>query len=146
VNICPTARLIDTQRSWSSDSATERVCPQLSLKDLAQPSVAAGASMSIVQPSVTTLLERLKSALNERQVVYSSFKDFVVIAAQNNLKLYIDIHQNGRQPHMEVATWGISKDEARLIQKTYRKVRGSSSQTRARSNAGRAIDRAAGHD
>jgi hypothetical protein len=56
-------------------------------------------------------------------MVYRSFKDAVVSASQNNLNLYIDIHQNGRQTNLEVATWGISKAEAWLIKKTYGNVR-----------------------
>lgn len=56
-------------------------------------------------------------------MVYRSLKDAVVSASQNNLNLYIDIHQNGGQSTIEVATVGISEKEARLIKRTYREIR-----------------------
>ena len=57
------------------------------------------------------------------QNVYVNFKQAVLKASQHDLNLYIDIHQNGRRPNIEVATVGISKQEANLIKKTYDKVR-----------------------
>jgi hypothetical protein len=37
--------------------------------------------------------------------------------------VYIDIHQNGRQSAIEVATVGISRKEASLIKRRYREIR-----------------------
>lgn len=37
--------------------------------------------------------------------------------------MYIDVHQNGRQSAIEVATVGISKKEASLIKRRYREIR-----------------------
>ncbi|HSE85466.1 MAG TPA: hypothetical protein VLJ79_04525 [Candidatus Binatia bacterium] len=57
------------------------------------------------------------------QMAYRIFKDAVVSASQRNLRLYIDIHQNGRRENIEVATVGISKQEAQFIKKSYRELR-----------------------
>ena len=57
------------------------------------------------------------------QDVYQLFKQSVLEASRGNLNLYVDIHQNGRQKNIEVATVGISKAQARIIKKTYRELR-----------------------
>jgi hypothetical protein len=57
------------------------------------------------------------------QKLYAAFKQSVFEASQQDLNLYIDIHQNGRQKNIEVATVGISKEQARVIKETYRHVR-----------------------
>jgi hypothetical protein len=46
----------------------------------------------------------------------------VLSAAGGNLDLYIDIHHNNGS-HIEVATVGISKEEARVVKMAYRAVR-----------------------
>jgi hypothetical protein len=57
------------------------------------------------------------------QRVYQYFKQTVLSASRAELGLYIDIHQNGRQKNIEVATVGISRQQAKMIKKTYREVR-----------------------
>jgi hypothetical protein len=59
------------------------------------------------------------------KAVYDSFREAVLKASQGELKLYLDIHQNGMQRDIEVATVGISAEEARRIKKIYREVRDS---------------------
>ncbi len=56
--------------------------------------------------------------------VYDNFKEAVLQASEGGLDLYIDVHQNGRQKNVEVATVGISSNEARAIKKLYREIRG----------------------
>lgn len=67
--------------------------------------------------------------LNEREfgterarITYERFRNVVVGAARGNLNLYIDIHQNGG-PRIEVATVGITKEEARFIKHRYLEIR-----------------------
>jgi hypothetical protein len=55
--------------------------------------------------------------------VYYNFKEAVLEASRDDLKLYVDIHQNGRQAKIEVATVGITKQEAQFIKRTYRQLR-----------------------
>jgi hypothetical protein len=50
--------------------------------------------------------------------IYRHYKNAVIKAACGNLELYIDIHQNDGS-RIEVATVGISEEEARLIKSTY---------------------------
>ena len=57
------------------------------------------------------------------QEVYHTFKQSVLEASHGSLSLYVDIHQNGRQKDIEVATVGISREQARFIKKTYREAR-----------------------
>ena len=65
----------------------------------------------------------LESGSERAQETYRSFKQAVVAASQNALSLYVDIHQNGRQENIEVATVGISNQEAQFIKKSYRQAR-----------------------
>lgn len=53
---------------------------------------------------------------------YAAFRNSVLQAAQGRLNLYFDIHQNGGQ-RIEVATVGLSKEEARFIKESYRELR-----------------------
>lgn len=55
--------------------------------------------------------------------VYREFRQAVLTSAEGSLRLYIDIHQNGRQQNIEVATVGISKEQALTIKKEYHQVR-----------------------
>src|SRR5512135_358790 len=53
---------------------------------------------------------------------YAAFQHSVIQAARGKLNLYFDIHQNGGQ-RIEVATVGVSKEEARFIKESYRELR-----------------------
>lgn len=53
---------------------------------------------------------------------YDAFRKIVLNAAQGKLNLYFDIHQNGGQ-RIEVATVGLSEDEARFVKNGYRELR-----------------------
>jgi hypothetical protein len=65
----------------------------------------------------------IEIATQRARVIYENFKNLVIEAAQGHLDLYIDIHQNGRAPNIEVATVGVSEPQARLIKKTFREIR-----------------------
>jgi hypothetical protein len=60
---------------------------------------------------------------NRAKQVYQCFKEIVFKASQGDLEVYVDIHQNGRQEKIEVATLGISKEQAMLIKKAYQEIR-----------------------
>ena len=53
---------------------------------------------------------------------YNTFRENVIKAARGKLDLYFDIHQNGGQ-RIEVATVGLSMDDARFVKKSYRELR-----------------------
>jgi hypothetical protein len=57
------------------------------------------------------------------KAVYDIFRETVLKASQGELKLHVDIHQNGTQRDIEVATIGISADEARRIKSIYHGAR-----------------------
>jgi hypothetical protein len=56
------------------------------------------------------------------RAAYEQFKTSVLSAAGGHLELYIDIHHNDGS-RIEVATVGLSKEEARVIKKAYRVAR-----------------------
>jgi hypothetical protein len=60
--------------------------------------------------------------------VYKTFKDVVLQTSQGRLDLYIDIHQNGRQNDIEVATVGLTKEQAQIIKNAYLQIRGQALQ------------------
>jgi hypothetical protein len=55
--------------------------------------------------------------------VYEKFREAVFRAARGPLSLYIDIHQNGRERDIEVATLGVSAAEAAVTKQIYRELR-----------------------
>jgi hypothetical protein len=65
----------------------------------------------------------IEMATQRSRVVYENFKDLVIEAARGHLDLYIDIHQNGREPNIEVATVGVSEQQAHIIKQTFREIR-----------------------
>lgn len=56
--------------------------------------------------------------------VYRTFKEVVLQTAQGRLDLYIDIHQNGQQNDIEVATVGLTREQAQIIKNAYVEIRG----------------------
>ncbi len=62
-------------------------------------------------------------ASSRAKAVYESFKEVVHQASEGELELYIDVHQNGRKKNIEVATVGVSGEEAAAIKAMYRKLR-----------------------
>ena len=88
------------------------------------PTQCGGWRINVNRPTETRYSSGEFDLRSERaQKVYHAFKGSVLSAAQENLNLYIDIHQNGRQRKIEVATVGISKAEAALIKNAYREIR-----------------------
>ena len=55
--------------------------------------------------------------------VYERFRDTVFRAAAGRLDTYIEMHQNGSEANIEVATLGISREEAIEIKNAYREIR-----------------------
>jgi hypothetical protein len=55
--------------------------------------------------------------------VYQEFKQTVMAASRGPLNLYIDMHQNGTEEDIVVATLGITRAEAAMIKAWYRQIR-----------------------
>jgi len=55
--------------------------------------------------------------------VFQKYSQTVLKAADGALDLYIEMHQNGTQENIEVATLGIPRDEARRIKRAYADIR-----------------------
>ncbi|OGQ77781.1 MAG: hypothetical protein A3F90_20330 [Deltaproteobacteria bacterium RIFCSPLOWO2_12_FULL_60_19] len=56
--------------------------------------------------------------------VYRTFKEVVLQTSEGRLDLYIDIHQNGQQNDIEVATVGLTREQAQIIKNAYVEIRG----------------------
>jgi hypothetical protein len=65
------------------------------------------------------LLSERESETARARTTYEQFRSSVLSAAGGNLDLYIDIHHNNGF-RIEVATVGVSKEEARVIKNAYR--------------------------
>ena len=88
------------------------------------PTECAGWRINVNRPSERSYPGgELEIGSTRAQKVYAAFKQAVVEASQQDLNLYIDIHQNGREKNIEVATVGISKEQAKVIKETYRYAR-----------------------
>lgn len=88
------------------------------------PTECAGWRINVNRPTERLYPSDSLEIRSERaQDIYQIFKQSVLEASRGNLNLYIDIHQNGRQRNIEVATVGISEAEAQIIKKTYREIR-----------------------
>jgi len=67
--------------------------------------------------------ETIERSTGRAKEVYEQFKKSVFAAARGPLNLYIDMHQNGTQQAIEVATLGITREQATAIKTTYKEVR-----------------------
>ena len=82
-----------------------------------------GRRINVNRPSERHVAAGDREFESERaRVTYERFRSAVLNAAQNKLDLYIDIHQNGGE-RIEVATVGVSKDEARMVKETFHALR-----------------------
>jgi hypothetical protein len=55
--------------------------------------------------------------------IYGRFQDAVVRASGGPLRFYVDVHQSASEEHIDVATVGITREEAEAIRATYNQVR-----------------------
>ena len=78
-----------------------------------------GRRINVNRPSERYVWASGRDYETERaRTTYEQFKSSVLSVAGGNLELYIDIHQNSGT-HIEVATAGLSREEARIIKDTY---------------------------
>ncbi len=54
---------------------------------------------------------------------FRRYRKTVLNAAGGTLDLYIDLHENGVDDNIDVATLGVSREEARVVTDTYREIR-----------------------
>jgi hypothetical protein len=82
-----------------------------------------GWRINVNRPSERHVALTLSEAHTGRaQMVFEQFKKSTLAAAGGQLDLYVEIHQNNGA-RIEVASVGISRDEARLIKNTFLSVR-----------------------
>jgi hypothetical protein len=82
-----------------------------------------GWRINVNRPSERHVALTLREARTSRaQMVFEQFKKSTLAAAGGKLDLYVEIHQN-TGARIEVASVGISRNEARLIKNTFLSVR-----------------------
>ncbi|HXG53576.1 MAG TPA: hypothetical protein VNN77_19420 [candidate division Zixibacteria bacterium] len=88
------------------------------------PTEAGGWRINVNRPTEKTFFTSEFELHSERaRRVYEAYKAAVFEAARGPLALYIDVHQYGRDKKVQVATVGISREEARFVKQAYRAVR-----------------------
>jgi hypothetical protein len=88
------------------------------------PTEAGGWRMNVNRPSEKTFLApefEMQSARAEE--VYRTFKEIVFDTAGGDLRLYFDVHQYGRDDTIQIATVGISPQDALRIKQSYQRIR-----------------------
>jgi hypothetical protein len=67
--------------------------------------------------------DAVERVTDRSQEVYREYSRRVLNTARGGLNLYIEVHQNGSEPNIEVATVGISKRQASAVKNTFEKIR-----------------------
>jgi hypothetical protein len=68
-------------------------------------------------------MDIMEQKTDRARAVYSEFSEIVFRKARGPLDLYIDIHQNGTEANIDVATVGVTRQEAAEIKSAYREIR-----------------------
>jgi len=90
------------------------------------PTEAGGWRINVNRPTEKIFpSEGLELHSQRAKEIYRTFKDIVFQAAAGDLDLYIDIHQYNTESKIQVATVGISQQEAEAIKKLYYEMRAS---------------------
>ncbi|MBI4489821.1 MAG: hypothetical protein HY694_12100, partial [Deltaproteobacteria bacterium] len=88
------------------------------------PTEAGGWRINVNRPTEKTFpSEGLELHSQRAKQVYRAFEDLVLKASNGNLQVYIDIHQYNTGNKIQVATVGISREEARIIKMLYDEIR-----------------------
>jgi len=84
------------------------------------PTEANGWRINVNRPSEKTFSSSFQERRSKRaERVYQAFKSLVLEAARERLVLYVDIHQYAPGKNIQVATSGVSMEEARFIKMNY---------------------------
>jgi hypothetical protein len=67
--------------------------------------------------------DTIERATDRAREVYQHFTESVFEAARGPLDLYIDMHQNTSEGNIDVATQGITRDQAKMIKTSYQEIR-----------------------
>jgi hypothetical protein len=88
------------------------------------PTEAGGWRINVNRPTEKMFpSEDLELHSRRARQVYNAFKELVLEASAGDLKLYVDIHQYNTDNEIQVATVGISREEAKIIKQLYDEIR-----------------------
>lgn len=89
------------------------------------PTEAGGWRINVNRPTEKTFQSAGLELHSERAArTYRQYKDLVLRASSGELRLYVDIHQYGPGDDMQIATVGVSRDEARVLKALYQALSG----------------------
>ncbi|MBI4527125.1 MAG: hypothetical protein HY695_25290 [Deltaproteobacteria bacterium] len=88
------------------------------------PTETGGLRINVNRPTEKSPYSDSRELHSQRaEQTYAAFRDLVFKAASGNLNLYIDVHQYSTENRIQVATVGISRQEAGRIKKLYYEIR-----------------------
>jgi len=88
------------------------------------PSECGGWRINVNQPTERRYPnDTIERTTDRSREVYEKYTQSVFTAARGPLNLYIEVHQNGTQDAIEVATRGVSVRQAEAIKSTYKTIR-----------------------
>ncbi|MGH7848494.1 MAG: hypothetical protein ACREQW_25425 [Candidatus Binatia bacterium] len=89
------------------------------------PVEANGWRINVNRPTEKTFpSEGLEIHSSRAKETYAKFKSLVLEASAGELELYFDLHQYGGGGSIQVATLGVSRDEARAVKNLYHRISG----------------------
>jgi hypothetical protein len=88
------------------------------------PTEAGGWRINVNRPTEKTFLApEFETSTSRSREVYRSFRKIVFNAAGGDLRLYIDVHQYGADTTIQVATVGVTLEQARKLKESYQIIR-----------------------
>ena len=88
------------------------------------PTEAGGWRINVNRPTEKTFLApEFETSTSRSREVYRSFRKIVLDAAGGDLRLYIDVHQYGADTTIQIATVGVSLEQARKLKESYQIIR-----------------------
>lgn len=88
------------------------------------PTEAGGWRINVNRPTEKTFLApEFETSTSRSREVYQSFRKIVLDAGGGDLRLYIDVHQYGADTTIQVATVGVSLEQARKLKESYQIIR-----------------------
>jgi hypothetical protein len=88
------------------------------------PTEAGGWRINVNRPTEKTFLApEFEVSTSRSQEAFNGFRNLVLDAAGGDIRLYVDVHQYGRDSTIQIATVGINAAQARSIKQGYQIIR-----------------------
>jgi hypothetical protein len=113
---------------WHTSELVEELSYRTSLASVVTrgftPTECGGWRINVNRPTERRYpTDTVERATDRAREVYQHFTESVFEAARGPLDLYIDMHQNSSENNIDVATLGITREQARAIKSKYQEIR-----------------------